>query len=84
MTIVECLEAVLGEDDPMSMWFRPETLMGEAYALQPTGDGDWQVVLVPNPNGGVVSMPTHVGDILNAWELVTPDQVFRELDTFRK
>lgn len=80
MTIVECLETALAEDDPMAVWFRPETLRGEAFALQPNGCGGWQVVIVPNPDGGVVAMPTDVGDLLQAWELVTPDEVFREME----
>jgi hypothetical protein len=66
----EVLEHLNGDT---TYWFRPVSWKGrgQAHALSATG----KTVLVPSARGGDPHMTNNPNDLMDDWEVVTPDQV---------
>ena len=83
MKINEVITAVIENESPLDLWFRPVTWRnsGQAFAL----DYDKKrTVFVPNSMGGFPEMTKEVDDLIADWEIVDADTVLEERDKVKE
>ena len=73
------IQSVLGDEAWVSciLWARPVSWRGAGIGLTLARPGSQAIRLVPSLHGGEPWHPMH-GDLLEAWELVSPDEVLAE------